>query len=159
MKKTAQTFNDGEVIFREGESSDTAYEIVSGNVEIAKTGDDGEMRLAVLKAGEMFGEMGVLDQGKRSASAKAVGPVSVNAISRKDFLAGIQDEPDMAEGIMGNLVERLRGADTMLTGGEAEADDQARPLQLPKIIAGGNGPAETTMAGTLRMGVWEKTIS
>ncbi len=35
LKKTAQTFNDGDVIFREGESSDTAYEIVSGNVEIA----------------------------------------------------------------------------------------------------------------------------
>jgi CRP-like cAMP-binding protein/tetratricopeptide (TPR) repeat protein len=149
LKKIAQTFNDGDVIFREGESSDTAYEIVSGNVEIAKTGDDGEMRLAVLKPGEMFGEMGVLDQGKRSATAKAVGPVSVNAISRKDFLAGVQDKPDMAEGIMGNLVERLRGADTMVAGGGAEPDDQAGPQQLPKILSGEDGLAKTGAAGVL----------
>ncbi len=149
MKKTAQTFNDGDVIFREGEPSDTAYEIVSGNVEIAKTGDDGEMRLAVLNPGQMFGEMGVLDQGKRSASAKAVGPVSVNAIGRKDFLAGIRDKPDMARSIMGDLVERLRGADNMLTGGGAEPDDQAGAQQLPKTVSGEDGPAEAAMTGVL----------
>ena len=88
MKKTKQTFNDGDVIFREGGPSDTAYEIVSGTVEIAKMGDGGNVLLATLGAGQMFGEMGVLDLEKRNATAKAVGPLTVNAIDRKDFLAG-----------------------------------------------------------------------
>ena len=48
MKKAQQTFNDGDTIFREGEPSDRAFEIVSGKVEIAKQGDDGEVRLALL---------------------------------------------------------------------------------------------------------------
>ena len=90
MKKTKKTFNDGDVIFREGGPSDAAYEIVSGTVEIAKMGNDGNVILATLGAGEMFGEMGVLDQGERNATAKAIGPVTVNAIDRKDFLAGVE---------------------------------------------------------------------
>ena len=61
LKKTKQTFNDVEVIFREEEPSDTAFEIVSNNVEISKQGDGGTVSLAVLNPGDMFGEMGVLD--------------------------------------------------------------------------------------------------
>ena len=100
LKKTRQTFDDGEVIFREEEPSDTAFEVVSGNVEITKKGDQGGVRLAVLEPGEMFGEMEILDQGTRSATATAVGPVTVNVISRKDFLTGLRDKPDLALGIM-----------------------------------------------------------
>ncbi len=114
LKKASKQFADGEVIFREGDASDRAFEIVSGNVEIAKIGDDGEMRLALLGPGQMFGEMGILDQGTRSATAKAVGPVTVTVVSRKDFLAGVRDRPDLALSIMSQLVERLRGADEML---------------------------------------------
>ena len=100
LKKTKQTFNDGEVIFREEEPSDTAFEIVSDNVEISKQGDGGTVSLAVLNPGDMFGEMGVLDQGIRSATATAVGAVTVSAISRKEFLAGIQEKPKIALDIM-----------------------------------------------------------
>jgi len=52
LKKTKQTFNDGDVIFREGGPSDTAYEIVSGTVEIAKMGDDGNVLPATLGPGD-----------------------------------------------------------------------------------------------------------
>ncbi len=132
MRKTKQTFNDADVIFREGDSSDTAYEIVSGQVEIAKTGDDGTVQLAVLNPGEMFGEMGVLDHSKRSATAKAVGEVTVNAISRKDFLTGIRDKPDMALDVMSNLTGRLRGAGDRLAGGGDPLEDDAKPEHLPR---------------------------
>lgn len=132
MKKTKQTFNDADVIFREGDSSDMAYEIVSGQIEIAKTGDDGTVQLAVLNPGEMFGEMGVLDHSKRSATAKAVGEVTVNAIDRKDFLAGIHDKPDLALSVMSNLAGRLRGAgDRLAGGGQAPLEDDATPEHPP----------------------------
>ena len=77
MKKTKKTFNDGDVIFREGGPSDVAYEIVFGTVEIAKIGNNGNVILATLGAGEMFGEMGVLDQGTRSATATAACATSI----------------------------------------------------------------------------------
>jgi len=71
LKKTKQTFSDGDVIFNEGGPGDMAYEIVSGNVGISKMGGDGAIHLATLSKGEIFGEMGVLDNGTRSATAKA----------------------------------------------------------------------------------------
>ena len=103
LKKAQQTFNDGETIFREGEASDRAFEIVSGNVEIVKRGDDGAVRLALLSAGEIFGEMGILDDGKRSATAKAVGTVTAFVISREDFLTGVRDKPELALSVLSNL--------------------------------------------------------
>ena len=138
MKKAQQTFNDGDTIFREGEASDRAFEIVSGNIEIVKRGDDGDVRLALLGAGEIFGEMGVLDDGKRSATAKAVGPVTAFVISREDFLAGIRDKPELALNVMSNLTRRLRGADEMLTGAKGPA--AAGPQTLP-AKAGDGGSA------------------
>ena len=111
MKKTKKTFNDGDVIFREGGPSDVAYEIVFGTVEIAKMGNNGNVILATLGAGEMFGEMGVLDQGERNATAKAIGPVTVNAIDRKDFLAGVEGNSDTALDVIGNwILERFGDA-------------------------------------------------
>ena len=132
MKKTSKTFADGAIIFREGDVSDSVFEVVSGNVEIAKTGADGEVRLALLGPGEMFGEMGILDQGTRSATARAVGPVAVTVVSRKDFLSGVRDKPDMALDVMSKLVQRLRGADDMVThGGKASAAPADRPPPMP----------------------------
>ncbi len=148
MKKTKQTFNDGDVIFREGGSSDTAYEIVSGSVEIAKMGDDGNVLLATLGAGEMFGEMGVLDQGERNATAKAVGPVTVNAIDRKDFIAGVEGNPDTALDIISNLADKLRGADDKLVhGAGTPPGDDAKPQHLMPKETADDAPAPVAGAG------------
>ena len=148
MKKTKKTFNDGDVIFREGGPSDAAYEIVSGTVEIAKMGNDGNVILATLGAGEMFGEMGVLDQGERNATAKAIGPVTVNAIDRKDFLAGVEGNPDTALDVIGNLADKLRGADDKLVheAGTPPGDDTKPQYLMPRESAGA-APALTAGAG------------
>jgi len=148
VKKTRKTFADGAVIFREGETSESAFEIVSGNVEIAKSGDGGDMRLALLRPGEIFGEMGILDQGKRSATAKAVGPVTLDVVSRKDFLAGVRDKPDLAFSVMGKLVERLRGADDMLARGrKSPAAPAGKPQQRSAESARDGGADKPAPAG------------
>ena len=65
-----QNFKSGDVIFQEGEQSDAAYLIISGNVQIVKGYDTGKPKeLAVVGAGEYVGEMGVIDNFPRSASA------------------------------------------------------------------------------------------
>lgn len=164
LKKTRQTFDDGETIFREGDPSDTAYEIVSGNVEIAKRGEDGEVRLAILNKDEIFGEMGVLDDRKRNATAKAAGPVIVNAIPRKDFLEAIRDKPELAISILRKMSERLRDADGKLGGSPPEIPpaapspgaDDGKPQQLPP---GGPGNGEEEYpAESEATGFWGKLL-
>lgn len=144
MKKTRQTFNDGDVIFREGDPSDTAYEIISGTVEIVKQGDDGTVGLARLSAGEWVGEMGALDHSTRNATARASGPITVNAVARQDFLEGIRDQPDTAMGIMSKLAERLRTADSKLAGVSGPAPKNTAPESAPNQDA---DPAPSTDTG------------
>jgi CRP-like cAMP-binding protein len=71
----------GEIIFREGDTSDVAYVIVKGKVEIFRSFPSvPQYQLAVLEAGQMFGEMGVMDHAPRSASARALMDTVLRAV-------------------------------------------------------------------------------
>ena len=107
-------YQDGDVIFSEGEPGLAAFVVISGTVELFKQGPKGAVLLAVLKKGEMFGEMGALDKAPRSATAKASGPVNLHVLPRTEFLDMLTKDGDMALRIMAKLVERLRAADERL---------------------------------------------
>ncbi len=82
----AQTFQSGEVIFREGEAGNRLYLITEGEVRISRdVPGSGEEALAVLKAGSLFGEMAVFDRGERSTDAIANGGATCLTITRSDF--------------------------------------------------------------------------
>ncbi len=125
-KKSERTFKDGDVIFREGEASKNAFVLINGEVELTKDSGDGPLRLAHLSPGEMFGEMGVLDQSARSATAKAVGKVKVEVITREAFVKALREEPDMAMSVMGKLVERLRTTNDLLVEGAPQASSKGK---------------------------------
>ena len=75
----------GEMIFKQGDASDVAYLIVSGKVEILRHDAHGELhRLATLQAGQMFGEMGVMDHAPRNASARALSDVTLRTVTLED---------------------------------------------------------------------------
>ena len=115
MQKTLRKFKDGSVIFRENDSSNSLYVLIEGNVELSKSGEQGQILLAMLNPGEMFGEMGILDGSVRSASAVAIGNVVVEETPRENFLETLRNEPDMAHNIMAMLIERLRQANDRLS--------------------------------------------
>ena len=75
------SFNDGEEIFDEGaKSNHSMYFVVTGNVEIQLSGyqaDDGTSTVATMEPGDLFGEIAVLDNMPRSASARAKGPITI----------------------------------------------------------------------------------
>jgi CRP/FNR family transcriptional regulator, cyclic AMP receptor protein len=76
----------GKVIFNEGDAGDKFYIIMKGEVDIfKKLGENREEVLAVLKAGDYFGEMSLLDQAPRSAGARARGDTVVLTIFKPDF--------------------------------------------------------------------------
>lgn len=82
-----ETYEDGQVVFREGAPGDWVYMILSGSVEIFKTAAGKEVVIEVLKEGEVFGELGFLGRIRRTAGARAVGPTTLGIIDRS-FLDG-----------------------------------------------------------------------
>ena len=81
-----ERFEDGEIIFNEGDPGDKLYIILKGEVEIFKELEQGkEEILARLRPGEYFGEMSLIDNAPRSAGARAKGEVVALTISKPDF--------------------------------------------------------------------------
>lgn len=65
-------FKTGETILREGETGEHVYLIISGSVQILKNHRDTPLQIAVLSSGEILGEIGILSNGPRSATAVAL---------------------------------------------------------------------------------------
>ena len=78
-----EKYEDGKVIFKEGTPGDWIYVILSGSVKITKTAADRQFTLAVLEAGEVFGEGSFLSgNNKRTSTAWAVGGTTLGVIDR-----------------------------------------------------------------------------
>lgn len=99
-----RTFSAGQMIFAEGESGDFLYYLIEGEVEISRAGK----RLNTLEGGELFGEMALLDDSPRSATAIAKGTVRAAAINQKRFLQLIIGTPFFAVQVMQLMAARLR---------------------------------------------------
>lgn len=82
-----ETYEDGQLVFREGAPGDWVYTILSGSVEIFKTTGKKEVIIEVLKEGEVFGELEFLGRINRTAGARAVGRTTLGVIDRA-FLDG-----------------------------------------------------------------------
>ncbi len=103
-----QTFQHGEILFREGEESDVAYLLVEGNVEIFKRTEKGTVLLSSFGQGELFGEMGLIGGNPRSASAAADGPVTVKKISHESMNQLMSQSPPEVAQMIKAFMERLR---------------------------------------------------
>jgi CRP-like cAMP-binding protein len=99
-------FKAGDVIIREGEEGDAAYFIVWGEVEVLI--GSGARRIGALRAGEVFGEMCLIEPGPRSATVRALTDTGCRVASADEFMEMIKDQPDRALAFMKTLVRRLR---------------------------------------------------
>ena len=112
---TEKQYEPGDIIIEENSSADTFYIIFSGKVEILKQFEDGEeVVLGVYSNGEFFGEMSILDEGPRSATAKAVEPTILLHVSYNDFEQVLAFAPRIAFAIMKELSSRLRQTSALL---------------------------------------------
>ena len=103
-----RTYQDGEVIIRQGEPGDRMYVIQSGSAAvIAQTGGR-EIHIADLKAGDIFGEMALFQQETRSATVRAVGEARLISIDRKGFLRRVNEDPSLAYRILQQMSGRIR---------------------------------------------------
>ena len=99
-----KVFYAGQKIFAEGDRGDRAYLIQTGNVQIIKN----EMPLATLGAGELFGEMALVDDKPRMASAVAENDVAVVIISRETFNDKLSKTDTFIRGLLNIFVRNIR---------------------------------------------------
>jgi hypothetical protein len=100
----------GEVILVEGDTGKEMYIIEEGRVEIYRKAGEGEQALALLEAGDFFGEMGLLDDQPRAASARAAEDAKLLLIDHTTFDQMLRQYPEVSIRIMRSLCQRLRAA-------------------------------------------------
>lgn len=113
-------FARGAKIFSAGDKSDLCYQIFDGSVDILLDVNGVERKIATLGPGEVFGEMGIIDDGPRSASAIAAEETVCIAYSADDILHQIDTNPHTMAAIMKTLIKRLREANHTIEAGAAD---------------------------------------
>lgn len=106
-----KTYNDGEVIFKEGEKGEMMYVIQAGKVRIKRDSTSGELTLGVLETGEIFGEMALFDRLPRCATAVASGDARILSVDRKKLFPTISKDPTLLFKILETMSRRIRKLD------------------------------------------------
>jgi CRP/FNR family cyclic AMP-dependent transcriptional regulator len=95
-----------------GDATDSLYIVLSGRLKVMMSDSDGkEVILAILGPGEIFGEMGLIDDEPRSASVVSLEPCELLSLSKRDFRKCLAENFEMSMAVMRGLVRRLREAD------------------------------------------------
>jgi CRP/FNR family transcriptional regulator, cyclic AMP receptor protein len=103
------------VIFEEDDEADEMFVVRSGRIAIGRKSLDGrESLVALMETGDAFGEMPLFDDGKRSASARALERSVVLGIPYFVVRAALDEEPELLWNVVGLLAERLRITDSAL---------------------------------------------
>ncbi|HZI14846.1 MAG TPA: cyclic nucleotide-binding domain-containing protein, partial [Myxococcus sp.] len=114
FQRFGKEFPKGTELFREGETGKEMYVIQSGKVAISKRVRDVEKVLAVLGPGEFFGEMAIISNKPRNASAAVQDDARLLVIDSKTFEAMIRGNSEIAVRMIKKLAERLSEADAQI---------------------------------------------
>jgi len=103
----SRVYRKGEILFVEGEIGEELFVIQKGSVEIAKIVDNKTVLLAELKPGDIFGEMALLEDKPRNASAVVAESCSVMAVNRAGFQLLTNEQPHVVSRITTLLADRI----------------------------------------------------
>jgi CRP-like cAMP-binding protein len=92
-------FGQGETIVREGELSGRFYIITAGEVEVSQHIDGNDQVIRTLGPGDHFGEIGTLNNGRRTATVRTLTPTSVLSLARQDFAALAEHLPALHDAV------------------------------------------------------------
>jgi EAL domain-containing protein (putative c-di-GMP-specific phosphodiesterase class I) len=129
----------GEVLYRQGDPSDCAWLVESGQVELLSVQGRRTTRHGVLGAGELIGELGLLDGAARSATATARSDCRLLAIEREQFLERLQAGDPILRTLVDSLLQRIRGlvanmpAEAALPAEDVACDDPIERSGIDKI--------------------------
>jgi len=137
-EKFGTTFQSGEVIFCEYEPGDSFYLIQSGKVKISKVVLENEKMLDILQPGDVFGEMAIIENAPRSATATAVDEVKMLVFRKENFEVILKTNPAMALQLLKIFVKRIYEQKRRLMILTLD-EDEARVLDVLLMLAEQHG--------------------
>jgi CRP/FNR family transcriptional regulator, cyclic AMP receptor protein len=119
---TNRRYEEGQVLFREGDPANGVFRLLSGAVDILRELDGDVILLGTVDAGQFIGEMGVIEKRPRSATARAISEVEVEILSPTEFLDYIASSPEVARELIQRLSQRLREADNRIVNDQRRSE-------------------------------------
>jgi len=110
-----ESFQDGQIIFNEGDQGDRVYLIDSGSVEVSKMISGSKVIVEMLQAKEIFGEMAFISNIPRTATAMAIGKTTLGILDRTYLMEELNRLSDDTQAIIRSMVCRLKKATDVLT--------------------------------------------
>jgi CRP-like cAMP-binding protein len=140
-------FEPGQVVFREGDQSDTCYIVREGRARAVREHRGGRtITLATFGPGEFFGELALFEDERRSATVEAIEPTSVVAVLGPDMRRLMVEHPGISARLVIALGRRLRETNERLTRQSFQTVQSRVAVVLSELVAqelaGGEGSPE-----------------
>lgn len=96
-------------LFHKGDEGSQVFVILEGHARVVTSSADGsDVQFGIMDPGEVFGELALLGEGERTATVSAIEPCELLVIDRRDFLAFLKHQPDVANKLLEVLASRIR---------------------------------------------------
>jgi CRP/FNR family transcriptional regulator len=146
-------FASGQVIFREGDESDTCYVVRRGHCRAIRENTDGRtIALAHFGPGDIFGELAMFDDERRSATIETLDDVAAIAIAGSDMRRLLREHADIAVKLVIGVARRLREANQRLTNQSFQTVQSRVAGVLLRLVeqaqAEGAGPRDAVLQVT-----------
>jgi len=148
-----RTFGPGEVVFREGDASDTCYVVRHGHARAVRTHGDGRtLTLANFGPGDIFGELAMFEDERRSATVEAIETTSVVGVLGPDMRRLMTEHPAIATRLVVALAQRLREMNERLSRQSFQTVQSRVAVVLGELVeaevAAGKGPSDVLVTAT-----------
>ncbi len=146
-------FEAGQAVFREGDASDTCYVVRLGRARAVRTHNDGRtITLATFGPGDIFGELAMFEDERRSATVEAIDAVSVVGVLGPDMRRLMREHPDISSRLVISLGRRLRETNERLSRQSFQTVQSRVAVVLSELvaqeIAGGQDSTEVLVTAT-----------
>lgn len=109
-------FHGNQIVFHLGDPGGLLYILISGKIKITRATPEGqEALLAILGPGDFFGELALLDDAPRSATAEALEPTETVTLHREEFLRFLESNPDFARHVLATMARRIRRMNSQIS--------------------------------------------
>lgn len=106
--KLGRSYQDGEIIIKQGTVGDCFYIIQEGEVEVVYESDEEEKVIAKLKESDFFGEMGIFEKDVRSCTVRAKGEAKILTMDKRSLYSNIKKDPSLAFRLLEKMSSRIR---------------------------------------------------
>jgi CRP/FNR family transcriptional regulator, cyclic AMP receptor protein len=146
-------FEPGQAVFREGDASDTCYVVRVGHARAIRTHGDGRtITLATFGPGDIFGELAMFEDERRSATVEAIEPTSVVAVLGPDMRRLLGEHPQIATRLVVAISRRLRETNERLSRQSFQTVQSRVAVVLSELVAqeveDGRDPVDVLLTAT-----------